>query len=63
MAHIRVTKLDNLDNMGKPRGRKERVAEYRKYPKHFIGLCHVHYKTNTKAKHHDKLQLKKSKRR
>lgn len=61
MAHIRVTPLDNLENMGKPRGRKERIAEYRRYPKHFRGLCAQHYRTDKKAKKHDKLQLHKAK--
>ena len=63
MAHIRVTPLDDKNNMGNPRGRKERISDYRKYPKHYRGLCATHYKTDKQAKHHDHIQLLKSKKR
>ena len=58
MAHVRETPLSRTG----PRGRKERLAEYAKYPKHFKGLCAEHYKTDKQAKHHDSIQRKKGKR-
>jgi hypothetical protein len=58
MAHVRETPLSRTG----PRGRKERLAEYARYPGHFRGLCAEHYKTDQKAKHHDGLMRRKGRR-
>jgi len=58
MAHIRETPLCRTG----PRGRKERLAEYVRYPKHFKGVCKKHAKTDKQVKHHDSLQKSKGSR-
>jgi hypothetical protein len=58
MAHVRETPLSRTG----PRGRKERLAEYARYPNHFRGLCAKHYSTDKKARHHDSIMRKKGSR-
>ena len=55
MAHVRETPLSRTG----PRGRKEKLAEYNRYPKHFKGVCKEHAKINPQVKRHDALMRKK----
>jgi hypothetical protein len=59
MAHVRETPLCRTG----PRGRKERLAEYSRYPKHFKLVCKGHAKTDKQVKNHDRLQCRKGKRK
>ena len=59
MAHVIETPLCRSG----PRGRKEKLAEYVRYPRHFKLVCKPHAKTNKQVKNHDRLQCRKGKRR